>query len=284
MSRDYEFQGISQDNPVLVSYLREMHLKKYVQVPLFDAPLVTAAEDDPLAPPSITAGTGSKFTAEMGEFVAKELLQGKVGGVFIQSSMGTSSDNLMIAPYLIHKYQWQGLIVEPDPKKFFNYAKQYARQKDDVHVIHACFSPTGFPKEVTLHQEGVITGEVKISSVLDGEEEEASDSFENRVKCFALYTLMLASNHTEIDLLSLSLHGLELQILKTLPFDRVRINVVSLHFGNGEEQRANYIQTATRFLTAKGFKLMKVVGHSYYYKTKRNLKMRPSSSLRPGPM
>lgn len=143
---------------------------------------------------------------------------------------------------------------------------------------------TGYPKEVTLHQEGLdgegedgSSGserreEVKISSVLDGEEEDASEWFENRVKCFSLFTLMLAANQTEVDLLSLSLHGLELQILKTVPFERVRVNVISLHFANGEDGRAGYIQTVTRFLTARGFKLMRVVGHSYFYKAKRAMK------------
>lgn len=198
MSRDYELNGISQDNPVLVTYLREMHLKKFIQEPLFNA----VDGEGETSPSSIVT---SKFTAEMAEYVATELLQRKEGGTFIQSSIGQSSDSLMIAPYLIEQLQWRGLIVEPDPKKFFNYGKIYGRHRD-VHVIHACFSPTGYPKEVTLHQEGGYEGiggreeeqEVKISSVLDGEEEDASEWFENRVKCFSLFTLMLAVNQTEI--------------------------------------------------------------------------------------
>lgn len=267
MSRDYDLQGISQDNPVLVTYLREVHLRKYAQEPLFNEVVVEE---------SASHSPSNKFNAEMAELVATELLQRKVGGTFIQSSIGAGSDSLMIAPHLIERYQWRGLIVEPDPKKFFGYGKQYGRNRD-VYVIHACFSPTGFPKEVTLHQdgEGAEVGggeEVKISSVLDGEEEDASEWFENRVKCFSLFTLMLAVNETQVDLLSLSLHGLELQILKTLPFERVRIDVISLHFARGEDQRSGYIQTVTRFLTARGFKLMKVVGHNYFYKAKRGLK------------
>lgn len=261
MSRDYDLQDISQDDPVLVSYLREVHLKKYIQEPLFHR--------EPTSDRSTTF-----IGSSMGEFVAGDLLKNKSKGVFMQSSMGASEG--LMAPYLVDKLEWTGLIVEPDPKRYFNYGREFG-QSTNVNVIHACFSPTGYTKEVTLHQEGRgLNGdegeEVKISSVLDGEEEGQSDWFESRVKCFPLFTLMLAANKTDIDLLSLSLHGLELQILKTLPFNRVRVNVISLHFAHGEDHRSNYIQTVTRFLTAKGFKLMKVMGaHNYFYKTKRGL-------------
>lgn len=264
MSRDYDLQDISQDDPVLVSYLREVHLKKYIHEPLFHRK------------PTTFIASSNKLVAQMGEFVVRDLLNKKSKGVFMQSSMG-ASDGLMVGPYLVDKFEWTGLIVEPDPKRFFNYGREYG-QNSNVNVIHACFSPTGYTKEVTLHQEGRgLSGddveEVKISSVLDGEEEEQAEWFESRVKCFPMFTLMLAANHTEIDLLSLSLHGLELQILHTLPFDRVRVNVISLHFANkGEDHRSNYIQTVTRFLAAKGFRLMKVMGaHNYFYKTKRVL-------------
>lgn len=37
-------------------------------------------------------------------------------------------------------------------------------------------------------------------------------SFNSRVKCFPLYTLMLAVNHTDVDVLSLGVQGQELQV------------------------------------------------------------------------
>lgn len=204
MTRDYDLQGISQDNPVLVSYLREVHLKKYIDAPLFNPDSMAASEP--------TTAALNKLPAQMGEFVARDLLGAKRNGVFIQSFIG-NSDSFMMAPYLMEQWNWSGLIVEPDPKKYFTYGKDYG-QRPNVNVMHACFSPTGYPKEVTLHQEGDSEREeVKISSVLDGEEE--SDWFESRVKCFPLFTLMLAVNRTEVDLLSLSLHGLELQVRRT---------------------------------------------------------------------
>lgn len=61
---------------------------------------------------------------------------------------------------------------------------------------------------MTLHHDEET--EVRINSLLD---EEAA-WFNSRVKCFPLYTLMLAVNHTNVDVLSLGCQGQELQVSK----------------------------------------------------------------------
>lgn len=61
-------------------------------------------------------------------------------------------------------------------------------------------------KKVSLHPED--ESDVKIKSIMD----EETEWFHSRVKCFPLYTLMLAVNKTDIDLLSLGCHGQELQV------------------------------------------------------------------------
>lgn len=50
-----------------------------------------------------------------------------------------------------------------------------------------------------------------------------------RIKCFPLYTILLALNRTDIDLLSLGCQGQELEILQTIPWDIVTVNVISIH-------------------------------------------------------
>ena len=49
--------------------------------------------------------------------------------------------------------------------------------------------------------------------------------FEAYVACYPLYSLMLATNFTKIDLLSLDVEGAELDVLKTIPWESVQINV-----------------------------------------------------------
>lgn len=60
--------------------------------------------------------------------------------------------------------------------------------------------------KVTIHHEDE-THDVKINSLIDED-----SGFHPRVKCFPLYTLMLAVNHTKIDVLSLGCQGQELQV------------------------------------------------------------------------
>lgn len=59
--------------------------------------------------------------------------------------------------------------------------------------------------QVTLHYEET-ESEVKVETM--GDEPE-------RIKCFPLYTILLALNQTKIDLLSLGCQGQELEILQT---------------------------------------------------------------------
>lgn len=136
--------------------------------------------------------------------------------------------------------------------------------------------------KVTLHHEE--ENDVRINSLLD---EEAW--FNSRVKCFPLYTLMLAVNQTNIDVLSLGCQGDELkvrqrsvvlfkgfsitffsfQILQTVPFHRVIIRIITItlqdlfrHDGSSAEA---YAQNVTRFLQTKSYRLVKVIDHNYIY-------------------
>ncbi len=47
------------------------------------------------------------------------------------------------------------------------------------------------------------------------------------VQCVPLFTILLALNRTVIDYLSLDVEGAEISVLRTIPFDKVSIKVVS---------------------------------------------------------
>jgi len=46
-----------------------------------------------------------------------------------------------------------------------------------------------------------------------------------QVQCLPLYSILLALNRTTIDLFSLDIEGHELDVIKTIPFDKVDIKV-----------------------------------------------------------
>lgn len=203
MTRDYELQGISQDNPGLISYVRQVHLH----------PSSTGHEHQLGASSDEWQFRGrGELTPQMAQFVAEKLLGGRRRGVFVQSMTG-ANEALMTAPWLVGGAQWTGVLVEPDPRKYFELRKLYGPR--GVDVVHACVSPNEYPKEVTLRAEDE-QNEVRIDSVGGGasshEDEDAEVWFHSRVKCFPLYTILLATNRTNVDLLSIGCHGQHLQV------------------------------------------------------------------------
>lgn len=150
---------------------------------------------------------------------------------------------------------WHGLLIQPDPRNFFNLMRHNRARSQAAHV---CLSPTSYPKEVTFHQEerdGVKINSVHANSLDD------PDCFSTRVKCFPLYSLMLAMNVTKIDYLSLESGGTELQVLETLPFESARIEVIEVHLLASDYER----ETIKEFLGTKGYVLKGSFGSGYVF-------------------
>ena len=59
------------------------------------------------------------------------------------------------------------------------------------------------------------------------------------VQCFPLYSLLLALNQTNVDYFSLDIEGDELHVLKTIPFDKLRIEVMTVEVNHPQNRRAD---------------------------------------------
>ena len=73
-----------------------------------------------------------------------------------------------------------------------------------------------------------------------------------QIECFPFYSFMLALNRTTIDFFSLDVEGDELKILKTIPFDKINIKMLTveyLHSPGGEKS----LQT---FMDKKGYEVV----------------------------
>ncbi len=74
------------------------------------------------------------------------------------------------------------------------------------------------------------------------------------VYCFPLLSMMLALNCTHIDYFSLDVEGLELQVLKTIPFDRLDISVFTVEYEHGAS-RHSYIE----YMETQGYDMYQTV-------------------------
>lgn len=90
--------------------------------------------------------SSSDQAATMAKFIGSDLFGNKKSGFYFQSLTG-SNGQMMAAPWLTESLEWGGCIVEPDPLKYFQFRKLYAK-RDDTKIVHASLSPQKYPKEV----------------------------------------------------------------------------------------------------------------------------------------
>ena len=75
-----------------------------------------------------------------------------------------------------------------------------------------------------------------------------------KLQCFPLYSILLAVGQTTIDLFSLDVEGFELDVLQTIPWDKVDIKVQIKFFST----ILFYLKSNSRFIYLQIFKVLTV--------------------------
>ena len=76
-----------------------------------------------------------------------------------------------------------------------------------------------------------------------------------KVECYPLYSLFLAVGITQnIDFLSLDIEGAELAVLKTIPWDKVRIELVMIEINHSDKQELTNVMTKAGYKVYKNIK------------------------------
>ena len=66
------------------------------------------------------------------------------------------------------------------------------------------------------------------------------------VPCFPLETLLLAINVTHVDYFSLDVEGVEMPVLRTIPWNKFDIRVMSVEYGHGPNGKTPYLEFMKR--------------------------------------
>lgn len=88
------------------------------------------------------------------------------------------------------------------------------------------------------------------------------------MQCLPLYSLLLGLGNPTVDYMSLDIEGAEEAVLKTLPWDKVDIQVIGLeiitekHDEEAKGTHVNAFPAIVEFLTSKGYELIRSDWHT----------------------
>lgn len=78
------------------------------------------------------------------------------------------------------------------------------------------------------------------------------------VQCFPLYSILLALNQTTVDFFSLDIEGDELNVLRTIPWNKVNIKMLTVEYAHGAGS-SGYL---TRYMQEQGYDTLLQVSRS----------------------
>ncbi|XP_050423715.1 uncharacterized protein LOC126835279 isoform X2 [Adelges cooleyi] len=176
-----------------------------------------------------------------------KIIDYKKGGFFIECGAldGETRSNTL---YFERFFGWNGLLIEADP---LNFAKML-RKGRRAYLSPTCLSINPYPEIVSFLQRSNM-GRIASDEVVEDEvipnDIERKNAPRVRVQCFPLYTYLLALNITVVDYFSLDVEGSELNVLKTIPFDKIDIKTLSVEFFHVKEGDDG----VRKFLEDKGY-------------------------------
>lgn len=221
--------AIAQDDLYFVRYILHHHVEP-------PSPLVYNLSDP------------AKHDPSMGQAAAvDELLKHKTGGFFVECGAldGETRSNTL---YFERSRGWEGVLIEGDPNNF----KLMTYKHRKAFTIQACLSTEPYPVKVDFVQHFNLG---HISETNSASEPPPLNSVP--VQCFPLASILFALNRTRVDYFSLDVEGSELKVLRTIPWDKVDIRVLSVEFRHVPEGK----QVMKEYMAKQGYLVAKEVTH-----------------------
>lgn len=228
-------EGAGRDDPALVDYIRRSKLRPPAMGPYH------------LQHPLDTYSSWHSSTR-----VLDNILRHKTKGFFVEAG-AHDGEHWSKTLYFELRRQWKGLLIEADPVLY----QKLVTKGRKTHTMHACLSPTNFTTTSTVRIRNEIMNQTKVMGPTTHQGRQPGSSTGKlssyTLQCFPLYSIMLALTTHTIDLLSLDIGGQELQVLKTLPFDKLEIHVVIVKVKHAPEGWEAFKD----LMKANGFTLLK---------------------------
>ncbi|RXG51476.1 Protein Star [Armadillidium vulgare] len=148
-----------------------------------------------------------------------------------------------IPSFLKMWYGWEGVLIEGDPKNF----RLMLQEKQKSLVSPSMFKHFCFIQLLVMFEQRFIIGKISNESI--GSANHRRGLVE--VQCLPLYSILLALNRTTIDYFSLDVEGHEVEVLETIPWDKVNITTLSVEYIHGKGGK----EGVKSFMESKGYKV-----------------------------
>jgi len=183
------------------------------------------SEPSPTRPRQLAA-PHKRDASQAGQSVfVDKLLSGRRGGFFIECGAG-DGEGLSNSLFFERQRNWTGILIEANP----GFHRALLDKNRRAYVLQACLSTERRPATVHMQPAGLLGG------IADKMHEShlkfigAKKKPEVAVICFPLNAIMAALDVFHVDYLSLDVEGPELEILRTVDWTRLRIDVITVEY------------------------------------------------------
>lgn len=173
-----------------------------------------------------------------------EILNNKRKGFFIECGAldGEIRSNTL---YMERELEWEGILIEADPENY----KKVVEKHRKAWTVPACLSTSTSPQPVTFKQN------FNQGRISQNQLEDLKEGGSVKVQCFPIYSILSALNRTTVDYFSLDIEGDELAVLKTIPWNHVHIQTLSVEFIHDKEGK----DQIKEFMSNLGYEVVKEV-------------------------
>lgn len=239
---------LPQDNDYLVQFIQDQYIK------------LPAASDSQYQFKDVKSAYSTHLNGQFNQAQnISGLLKNMKNGFFIEcgAADGESFSNSLLFEM---RHQWTGLLIEANPYSF----SQLKATNRKAYSINACLSPTPYPQRIQFEaMENTLLSGLKVGgkSVRDNWRSDYDRKVKDSVtaQCFPFYSILLAIGNPTVHYFSLDVEGVEVDVLKTIPWDKVDIKVLSIEYTHIDWR------TAMRLMEKNGYQYKYNVGEDMIF-------------------
>jgi len=167
-----------------------------------------------------------KDTSQVGQsMLVDKLLSRRRGGFFIECG---AADGEAVSNSLFFELErnWTGLLIEANP----SYHRALLDKNRRAFVLRTCLSTDQRPATVRMQPAGILGGIADKMHQSHVAFIGARKKPEVTVNCFSLNTITAAMGISHVDYLSLDVEGPEIEILRTVDWSRLHIDVITVEY------------------------------------------------------